>query len=231
MKKDTGRISSLARIGSVEVGTRAERSQSPLLRRDCPSDPRYPWNLKTLNTPGNRSERVKAIDLFCGAGGLSAGLKRAGFTVVVCVDSNRDAMETYASHEPDAVHYNMDVQGSLCQVSGTVDLVAGPPCQPFSIGGLKAHADSRDMIPGFIRCLNEFNPKAFIMENVPGLVLRRTRPYFESVIFRLAECGYRPLGQSSTLQITVFLRRGDGCSCSERATCGSPFSSGIRSRS
>jgi len=136
---------------------------------------------------------MRAIDLFSGAGGLSLGLKRAGYRVAACVEINRDAMETYSGHEPDAVHYNQDVRSiSFEQYRGVVDIVAGgPPCQPFSIGGLRqASLDSRDMIPEFTRCLKEVQPEAFIMENVPGLLLSRTRPYFDSVLVRLADCGY-----------------------------------------
>jgi DNA (cytosine-5)-methyltransferase 1 len=137
---------------------------------------------------------MRVIDLFSGAGGLSLGLKRAGYEVAACVEINRDAMETYSGHEPGAVHYNEDVRAiSFERFRGSVNAVAGgPPCQPFSIGGLRrASRDSRDMIPEFIRCLKEVQPDAFIMENVPGLLLKRTRPYFDSVLARLSECGYR----------------------------------------
>lgn len=136
---------------------------------------------------------MRVIDLFSGAGGLSLGLKRAGYEVTACVEINRDAMETYSIHEPGAVHYNQDVRTvAFDKYRGAVDLVVGgPPCQPFSIGGLRqASLDSRDMIPEFTRCLKEVQPEAFIMENVPGLLLKRTRPYFDTVLARLAECGY-----------------------------------------
>lgn len=74
-----------------------------------------------------------------------------------------------------------------------MDLIAGgPPCQPFSVGGLrKANADARDMIPEFIRCLRECQPEAFIVENVPGLVQKQTRHYFDSILAALSNCGYR----------------------------------------
>lgn len=125
---------------------------------------------------------------------MSLGLKRAGFQVAACVEINREAMNTYACHDVQAEHLCEDVQSiSFNRYRSVVDLVAGgPPCQPFSLGGLrKAHADSRDMIPEFIRCLREVQPEAFIMENVPGLMLKGTRPYFDSVIARLSKCGYR----------------------------------------
>jgi DNA (cytosine-5)-methyltransferase 1 len=137
---------------------------------------------------------MKLIDLFSGAGGLSLGLKRAGYQVVACVEIKRDAMNTYSSHEPEATHFNQDIRTiSFDQFRGSIDVVSGgPPCQPFSIGGLrKANADARDMIPEFVRCLEQVQPETFIMENVPGLMLKKARPYFDSVLARLSECGYK----------------------------------------
>jgi DNA (cytosine-5)-methyltransferase 1 len=107
---------------------------------------------------------------------------------------NRDAMETYASHDADATHFNVDVREvSFEKYRGAVEiLVGGPPCQPFSIGGLrKAQTDKRDMIPEFIRCLKECQPSAFILENVPGLIQKRTRPYFDWTLSQLSACGFR----------------------------------------
>jgi DNA (cytosine-5)-methyltransferase 1 len=137
---------------------------------------------------------MNTIDLFSGPGGLAIGLKRAGYRILVNVEINRDAMETYTSHDAEATHYNVDVREvSFEKFKGTVDIVVGgPPCQPFSIGGLrKAQADKRDMIPEFIRCLKECQPAAFIMENVPGLIQKRTRPYFDWALSQLSACGFR----------------------------------------
>ncbi|MFD2111176.1 DNA cytosine methyltransferase [Thiorhodococcus fuscus] len=136
---------------------------------------------------------MKGIDLFSGPGGLSLGIQRAGFDIVANVEINRDAMDTYALHHGSSNHFNEDVRKiDFSPFRGRVDIVVGgPPCQPFSIGGLrKGHADERDMIPEFIRCLNEVRPAYFLMENVPGLTLKKARPYFESVLSRLAACGY-----------------------------------------
>lgn len=137
---------------------------------------------------------MKLIDLFSGAGGLSLGLKRAGYDIQACVEMNHDAMNTYSLHEPNAIHYNEDVRGvSFKKFRGKIDIVAGgPPCQPFSVGGLRrSNQDKRDMIPEFVRCLREVQPEAFIMENVPGLMLKKTRPYFDSILAQLSACGYR----------------------------------------
>ena len=136
---------------------------------------------------------MKVIDLFSGAGGLSLGLQSAGAELVACVEKNRDACDTHATHSPNCEHFQCDIREiDFTRYRGKLDVVAGgPPCQPFSLGGLrKANQDRRDMIPEFIRCLNEAHPPAFIMENVPGLITRQTRPYFDSVLSKLCAAGY-----------------------------------------
>lgn len=136
---------------------------------------------------------MKAIDLFCGAGGLSLGLEAVGIDLHACVDMSKDAIETHSWHSGRAEHLLGDIRGfSFERFRGKVDLVVGgPPCQPFSVGGLRrASADPRDMIPEFVRVLTEVAPAGFIMENVPGLVQRSTRPYFEWALAQLESAGY-----------------------------------------
>lgn len=73
-------------------------------------------------------------------------------------------------------------------VAGEIDLLAGgPPCQPFSIGGRHgAYLDKRDMFPQFFRAMRELRPKAFLVENVRGLLRRTFINYFEYIILQLA---------------------------------------------
>ena len=68
-----------------------------------------------------------------------------------------------------------------------VDLIAGgPPCQPFSLGGKhKGNLDRRDMFSFAVKAINECTPKAFIFENVKGLLRKSFRNYFEYIILRL----------------------------------------------
>ena len=115
---------------------------------------------------------LTAIDLFAGAGGLSHGLHGAGVESLFAVEIDPDAAATYRGSFPHTeVH-----QGDIRQVDFArwrgVDIVAGgPPCQPFSIGGLRrAWDDERDMLPEFVRVVMQVKPKVFLLENVPGLI-------------------------------------------------------------
>jgi DNA (cytosine-5)-methyltransferase 1 len=127
---------------------------------------------------------LSSIDLFCGAGGLSLGLERAGFRSVLGIDTNRDAMASYQRCLPHAEAIARSVVGYDFHQWRGVDLVAGgPPCQPFSNGGKRlAQEDERDMIPEFARAVNEILPRAFIMENVAGLLASRNSSYLASVL-------------------------------------------------
>ncbi len=140
------------------------------------------------------------LELFSGAGGLSLGLEMAGFRVVAAVESNRDSARTYAALFPQADLKNCLIQDLSFKDYRGIDLISGgPPCQPFSSGGKRlSKGDSRDMIPEFIRAVSEARPRAFVMENVPGLLSPRNRSYFEGIAAELARLGYRLKSQLLT---------------------------------
>jgi DNA (cytosine-5)-methyltransferase 1 len=128
-----------------------------------------------------------AIDLFAGAGGLSMGMEAAGIRSVGAVEIMPEAVATYRATFPDAEVCNVDIQTVDFRRWTGVDIVAGgPPCQPFSSGGLRrGREDVRDFLPEFVRAVLELNPRAFIMENVPGLI--SFGPYLRSVLAPLYE--------------------------------------------
>jgi len=133
-----------------------------------------------------------AIDLFSGPGGLTLGMRRAGVNPIMGVEFNQDAVATYRGHTA-SDHRCADVRSvDFTPYCGEVDIVyGGPPCQPFSLGGLmKGQFDQRDMVPEFVRAVHEVSPAAFVMENVPGLLFKRSRPYFDWVVSLLSKEGF-----------------------------------------
>lgn len=110
------------------------------------------------------------IDLFCGAGGASLGLQRAGFTHKLCVDYNEDAIATIkAAGFPGVVGRVEDT--TLYAGFGQVDLTwLSPPCQPWSAAGKRlASEDDRDGFPGAFQALDAIKPTWAMSENVKEL--------------------------------------------------------------
>lgn len=140
---------------------------------------------------------MRSVELFTGAGGLALGISAAGFHHDAMVEWDRDACDTIRENQRRKVRpvarwpevFQGDVRHfDYSAIKSGVDLVAGgPPCQPFSLGGKhRAFNDSRDMWPESVRAVRELRPRAFIFENVPGLVRESFADYFEHVLLQLA---------------------------------------------
>lgn len=130
----------------------------------------------------------KALSLFSGGGGLDLGFDRAGFEHFASYEIIDIAGKTLKANRPD---WNVfggkdgDVRNvDWSKYKGKVDIIhGGPPCQPFSIAGQqKGSNDERDMWPEFSRAVNAIKPKAFVAENVPGLLTKKFETYVQTVI-------------------------------------------------
>jgi len=150
-------------------------------------------NRRVRNVVPKVSKSPRSVDLFAGAGGLSLGLKMAGWQTVVASDFDSAACATYRRNFPEVKVLEGDVRSvNWSTLRGQVELVAGgPPCQPFSVAGnQRASNDARDMIPEFIRAVREIQPPLFLMENVGGLVASRNFAYFDARLEELRGLGY-----------------------------------------
>lgn len=131
---------------------------------------------------------MKSVEIFAGAGGLALGLEQAGFSPVALFENNPRSCATLRLNRPLWNVVEADVRSVGFSGLGGVDLLAGgPPCQPFSRGGL-AHGfvDERDMFPHGIRAVKEIAPRAFLFENVQGLLRPAFREYVEYIKLRLS---------------------------------------------
>lgn len=138
---------------------------------------------------------MKSVELFTGAGGLALGTHVAGFKHVALVEWNKDACDTLRRNSagaalPGTQKWNIhqaDIKSFDFGQLSQVDLVAGGvPCQPFSLGGKhQGMNDERDMFPDFVRAVRELKPRAFIVENVKGLLRQTFRNYFSYIILQL----------------------------------------------
>lgn len=145
----------------------------------------------------------RAVDLFAGIGGVTLGLKLAGFTVLGAIDNDPLAAETYSINHPEVRLWPSDIRevdpvtllqelrlepGDLCLLAGC------PPCQGFSSirtlnGGRDVYDDRNDLLFEFLRFVEVLRPKVVMLENVPGL--RQDRRFLEFVL-ALRVLGYRP---------------------------------------
>ncbi len=146
--------------------------------------------------------RLKAIDLFCGAGGLTQGLKAAGYDVVGAVELDEFAAETYSMNHGKTRLWKKDIRllsGSqileeLELKRGDLDLLAAcPPCQGFSTmrtrNSGRAHRDPRnELIFEVLRLARALRPKTIMLENVPGLSKHWRFKRFRDGLIRL---GYK----------------------------------------
>lgn len=130
---------------------------------------------------------MNSFELFSGAGGLAEGLKISGFNHVALLEYNNDACNTLKINFPESKVFEQDVRNFNFSEIGKVDLIGGgPPCQPFSLGGkAKGYNDQRDMFPYAINGIRELTPKAFIFENVKGLLRQSFSSYFNYIILQL----------------------------------------------
>lgn len=138
---------------------------------------------------------MRSVELFSGAGGLALGTAEAGFKHELVAEWNDSAFATLTENKRVGLRHlrswpieKADVRElDFSRFGQGIDLVAGgPPCQPFSIGGKhRGPTDSRDMWPAAIRAVRELAPRAFLFENVRGLLRPAFADYLAYVKLRL----------------------------------------------
>jgi DNA (cytosine-5)-methyltransferase 1 len=134
------------------------------------------------------SKKVSCLELFSGAGGLATGIGMCGAKHKGFIEWNADACATLKFNYGNDLVRHIDVREVDFKKYGYTDLIAGgPPCQPFSLGGKHGgFRDDRDMFPQAARAISECQPKAFIFENVKGLLRESFSTYFSYIILRLS---------------------------------------------
>lgn len=143
--------------------------------------------------------KYNAIDLFCGAGGLSLGFQQAGFNILLGIDNDAKALETFMQTHNEAkticgditkITYASDIKPLIG--GKTIDvIIGGPPCQGMSLSGFRKLDDPRNKLYlSYIRLVDEIKPKAFIIENVPGLVSLFGGQIKNSILEKFTGMGY-----------------------------------------
>ncbi len=139
------------------------------------------------------------VDLFCGAGGLSTGLEKAGFKGLLACDYNKSAIDTMNINHPGSINIVEPVQNltkkKLKNLIGDrkVNLVCGgPPCQGFSTIGLGDPDDERNsLFKNFIKVIKILNPDFVLFENVTGLLSKKNEKTLEAILTSFSKIGYQ----------------------------------------
>lgn len=142
---------------------------------------------------------MNAIDLFAGCGGLSKGFMDAGFKILVGVDNDQAALNTFEKNHKGAVALNADLSkqetfDEIKKIAGdrSIDVViAGPPCQGFSLTGPRNFDDKRNKLYlAVLEMVRQYNPKGFIIENVPGMATLYGGQIKDEILRRFKKMGY-----------------------------------------
>lgn len=144
-------------------------------------------------------QMLNAIDLFSGAGGLSKGVMDAGINIIVGVDNDKAALRTFERNHAGSVGLDADLSkqetfDKIREIAGdrNIDIVvAGPPCQGFSLTGPRNFDDPRNKLYlAVIELVRQYQPKGFIIENVPGMATMYNGQVKDEILRRFTAMGY-----------------------------------------
>lgn len=163
---------------------------------------------------GTSAQRLTCVDLFAGAGGFSLAAQKASIRVVAAVEFNKHACDTYRTNliercrntnerphlyaqnilelAPEALQQVHFPDGQTCDL-----VLGGPPCQGFSVHRIKdaGVGDPRNaLILRYFEFVRTLGPKAFLMENVPGLLWPRHKDFLDEFVRQSEDAGYRIIG-------------------------------------
>ena len=154
--------------------------------------------------------KLNSIDLFSGVGGIALGLRAAGIQNLCSIDIDKSCQETHAINFPNEKF----ILGSVAEIdplrlrdslNSEIDLiVGGPPCQGFSLIGLRDPNDERSkLVFSFRHFVSKIRPKFFLMENVPGMLSAEKGQWVRQLLEYFEEDGYF-IQQPTTLNAAEF---------------------------
>ncbi len=149
----------------------------------------------------NDSNSPKLIDLFSGCGGLSFGFEQAGFECILGVDFDKPALDTFSHNHPHATALQLDLSNdeSIERIldvikSQPIDvIVAGPPCQGFSLTGPRRESDIRNkLFYSVFKLAKVIKPKFIVIENVPGIATLYDGKARKAILEEFEKLDYKP---------------------------------------
>ena len=147
---------------------------------------------------------IRSIDLFCGAGGMTAGFKGAGIKSILSNDIEESACTTLKINNPeinvlcgDITNEQIKQQIVDVAIAEKADVICGgPPCQGFSMAGLRLTDDPRNrLFKDFIDIVGRIKPKIVVLENVEGLLSYQNGKVYQAIHSMFADIGYKTEGK------------------------------------
>lgn len=156
------------------------------------------WNLIDTSIPKETKHDFNFIDLFSGAGGISVGATKAGLHKLFSVEIDKDASNTIKQNFPKSHHFQMPIENltyeQIDKVLGQQKvhcIFGGPPCQGFSVAGLRKPEDPRNQLfKEYIRVVKHIQPDFVVLENVPGILTMEKGKVYQEIIKQFSENGY-----------------------------------------
>jgi DNA (cytosine-5)-methyltransferase 1 len=141
------------------------------------------------------------IDMFCGCGGMTAGIKDAGFELLFGIDNDSPSLKTYNHNFGKNKGLDIDlfsknylniIEENIREIGKGMDLVvAGPPCQGFSLTGPRNFDDPRNQLYlSVLDVVKKFKPRAFLIENVKGMKAMYEGKVVKEIVERFTKLGY-----------------------------------------
>ena len=142
------------------------------------------------------SNTLKICDIFCGAGGLSYGFaKEKCFEIVFACDNDKSAIASYQANHPRTKTIHKDISEldstDLKEFAPVDILLGGPPCQSYSTLGKRQMDKRANLFKEYLRVLEFFMPKAFVFENVVGLLSMKKGELFSYICENFEKLGYK----------------------------------------
>ena len=138
-------------------------------------------------------EKNTMIDLFCGAGIGAIGFKNAGLNIIYAIDNNKHAVSTYNKNIGNHAVLD-DIRNIALKTLPDADIISGGfPCQSFSFSGKNLGENdpkTGDLADVFFQAIATKKPKAFLLENVKGLVSKKHKDFFNRLLKEFENIGY-----------------------------------------
>ncbi len=143
----------------------------------------------------------KTIDLFAGAGGITEGFRKAGYTCVCANDFDEEAKHTFTFNHPLIPYLLKDIREVTsaelllkagCNADEIDVMTGGPPCQGFSLAGQRLSDDPRNILfREYIRIAKDIQPKVIFFENVYGIMNMQNGRVLNAILAKFGEIGYQ----------------------------------------